>query len=93
MYEGAALHEGICQDGPLFGLKLQSRADRGRKGVLLVDKQNNKCWIYEWDSETKTYSVRDEEPMDVQTVGEKNRFRAAEECNYDVVAAPWGGDS
>lgn len=89
------LYEGLCYGGPLDGTVMTSRADRGRKGFLLVDKPNNHCWIYEWDG--NDFRVRDGEPMEVQTVGEKNRFRAAEEFNYDVIAAvivkPRGGDN
>lgn len=78
-------YEGVCHGGPLNG---QTMVTRYPKGFLLVDKQVRKCWIYEWDSETSSYQVRQEEPMDLLD-GEKNRFRAAEEFNYDVVAAPW----
>lgn len=80
------LFEGICHGGPLDGKEAVSRFP---KGFLLVDKPNNHCWIYEWNG--NGFEVRNDEPMDVQTTGEKNRFRAAEESNYDVLAAPWGG--
>lgn len=80
--------EGICRGGPLAG---QTMVSRFPKGFLLVDKPNNHCWIYEWDDSAKEFKVRDEEAMSVHTEGDKNRYRAAEESNYDVIAAPWGG--
>jgi len=81
------MNEGICVAGPLAGERWESRYP---KGFLLIDKPNGKCWIYEWDG--ICFKVRDEEPMPILTEGPKNRFRAAEEFNYDVVAAPWGGE-
>jgi len=76
-------YEGICFGGPLNGEIMISRFP---KGILLVDKQGNKCWIYDWFNDS--FTVRDEEAMEVYTVGEKNRYRAAEEPNYDVIAVP-----
>lgn len=84
------MYEGPCHGGPLNGQTVPSRFP---KGFLLVDKPNNVCWIYEWDSETGSFQVRQEEPTEVFTEGSKNRYRAAEEANYDVLAAPWGGES
>jgi hypothetical protein len=84
------MYKGTCYGGPLAGERWESRYP---KGFLLVDKPGNQCWIYEWDQELQQFRVRDEEPMEVYTEGEKNRFRAAEEFNYDVIAAPRGGDT
>lgn len=83
-------YEGQCMNGPLQG---QLAVSRFSKGFLLVDKVEELCWIYEWDKEDKCFYVRDPEGEFVHTSGEKNRYRAAEEPNYDVIAAPWiGGD-
>jgi hypothetical protein len=57
--------------------------------VLLVDKPAGVCWIYERRPEG--FVVRDERPAAVLTEGPVNRYRAADEPNYDVVAAPWVG--
>lgn len=76
--------EAMCRGGPLNGEKLLSRFP---KGVLLVDRPSNRCWIYERRGDL--FVVRNEEPMPILTEGPKNRRRAAEESNYDVVAAPW----
>lgn len=84
------MFEGVCRGGPLAGEHWESRFP---KGFLLVDKPNHQCWIYEYDLQTMTFVVRDESPMEVLTEGEKNRYRAAEEPNYDVIAAPWGGEA
>lgn len=84
-------YEGECHGGPLNGQTIVSRFP---KGFLLVDKPANHCWIYEWDESISSFQVRQEEPMECQTSGEKNRYRAADEFNYDVIAAPWvGGDN
>jgi hypothetical protein len=76
--------EGTCRGGPLDGQPGQSRFP---KGFLLVDKPKNLCWIYEWDNISREFYARDNEPMTVELEG---RLRAADEHNYDVVAAPWG---
>jgi hypothetical protein len=82
------LYEGICFGGPL---NMKTMTSRFPKGFLLVDKPANKLWIYEWNKTGLRFDVRDEEPMEVLIEGSKNRYRAAEESNYDVIAAPWIG--
>lgn len=72
--------------GPLDGQMLIRRPEHGFKGVLLVDKPANKCWIYEWSMQDMRFHVRSEEGAEVNLVG---RYRAAFEDSYDVVAAPW----
>lgn len=79
---------GTCNGGPMDGQKAESRFP---EGFLLVDKPEGKCWLYDWDSASGTFKVRDEKPMVVQTEGLVNRYRAADEFNYDVLAAPWVG--
>lgn len=78
-----------CVGRPLDGQPLIRRAGHGEKGVLLVDRVADACWIYEWDEERQVFVVRDEAPMRPLTEGPKNRYRAAIESSYDVVAAPW----
>lgn len=80
------MFEGTCHGGPLDG---QPGLSRCPKGFLLVDRPADRCWIYEWDG--NQFRVRDEAPMPVLTDGPVNRIRAAEEPNYDVIAAPWSG--
>lgn len=87
------MNVGLCVGGPLNGQQLASRYP---KGVLLVDKPANACWIYEWNEARAVFVVRDEQPMPVHTEGPVSRYRAAEEPNYDVLAAPWvtsGGEA
>lgn len=90
MSESVANYTGPCYGGPLDGKDAVSRFP---KGFLLVDKVENQCWIYEWHPEAEAFKVRDEVPMECKTEGEKNRYRAAEEPYYDVIAAPWIGQS
>jgi hypothetical protein len=82
--------EGTCHGGPLDG---QRAASRFPKGFLLVDKPAGHCWIYEWNAEKQTFHVRSDEPMPVHEDGAfgYDRYRAAAEPNYDVLAAPWVG--
>ena len=79
------MYEGMCLGGPMNGEFGQSRFP---KGFLLVDKSTNRCWLYDWSPESGTFAVRDEEAMEVSKQG---RIRAANESDYDVVAAPWVG--
>lgn len=78
------MYQGRCVGGPLDGQPARSRYP---KGFLLVDRPAGQCWIYEWTG--TRFEVRDERPMPVHTEGPVNRYRAAEEPNYDVLAAPW----
>lgn len=84
------MYEGICFGGPLHG---QEQVSRFPKGFLLIDKPANKCWIYRWNSETSTFTANEEEGVQVLTEGPDNRYRAAQESDYDVIAAPWVGQS
>lgn len=80
------LYEGICFGGPLHG---EIAISRYPEGFLLIHKQSNKCWIYDWKSDSGCFHARDEKSMPVLTEGPKNRYRAAEEPYYDVIAASW----
>lgn len=83
--------EAPCVGGPLDG---QNAISRFPKGFLLADRVTTRCWIYEWDDERDAFVVRDERPDVLYDHGPRNRFRAAEEFNYDVLAAPWiGGEA
>lgn len=83
-------YTGPCYGGPLDGKEMTSRFP---KGFLLVDKQANECWLYDWFGSASAFKVRQEEPMECKTEGDKNRYRAAEESEFDVIAAPWVGAS
>lgn len=78
-----------CVGGPMDGQLLIRREDHGRKGVLLVDRPANECWVYEWEESRQVFLARNAIPAEVLIEGPVNRYRAAEEDNYDVVAAPW----
>lgn len=82
--------EGICFGGPLHG---QTWISRFPKGFLLIDRPADKVWFYEWNQTGLRFDVRSEEPEKISTEGLMNRFRAAEESNYDVIAAPWASDT
>lgn len=83
---------GPCFGGPLDG---QEGASRYPSGFLLVDRQANKVWIYDWSGSDSRFYVRDAEGAELisDRHAVKNRFRAAEESEYDIRAAEWlGGD-
>lgn len=80
--------EGVCHGGPLDGQQATSRCP---EGFLLVDKPRGWCWVYELVGDQGGFFVRDEAGEPVQVEGPKNRYRAACEGKYDVLAAPWAG--
>lgn len=85
---GSELLTGIAHDGPLDGTELTSRRPAG---VLLIDAEARQCWLYEWRD--GAFYARTTDPMPLLDEGDDNRFRAAEEGQWDVLAAPWvGGD-
>ena len=79
------MYEGVCHGGPMHGHRATTRFP---EGFLLVDKPRRWCWLYERVGEGDFY-VRDAAGEQVHTDGPKNRYRAAFEGNYDVIAAPW----
>lgn len=74
--------EGECRGGPMDG---QSGESRYPKGFLLVDKGSARAWIYDWDSSTRQFLVRDPmgDPLD-----EEGRRKAANAHTYDVRVLP-----
>lgn len=82
-----------CINGPLIGQLLPRRPQRGSKGVLLVDKPNQKVWWYAYDPEDETFRVvRGPEPLRnhwPESDSDDTAKRAAQETEWDVTAAPW----
>jgi hypothetical protein len=72
------LFEGDCSGGPLDGQPGQSRYP---KGFLLVDKADNKAWVYDWNG--SRFVVRDDKGAPVDSDG---RMSAAESPDWDVRA-------
>lgn len=80
---------GVCVDGPLAGQQLDSRYP---KGVLLCDRPAGQLWIYDWTGDGFTSrSGADPMPLVEDDTADDNRWRAADEGDYDVLAAPWAG--
>lgn len=85
---GADLLVGVAHDGPLDGAQLSCRRPAG---VLLVDREAGQCWLYDWRD--AAFYARSTDPMPLLESGDDNRWRAAEQGQFDVQAAPWvGGD-
>jgi hypothetical protein len=89
MGEQHELFEGDCRGGPLDGQPGQSRFP---KGFLLIDKPNNRVWIY--DFANGEFVVREAEGVELVSdlAASHNRFRAAEERSYDVRAYEGSGE-
>jgi hypothetical protein len=82
---------GTCLDGPLKGQELTTRFP---KGALLVDRVAGHVWIYDWTADGfRSRSGADPLPLIEDETAENNRWRAADEHDYDVVAAPWIGNA
>lgn len=77
---------GICVGGPLDS---QEGASRYPSGFLLVDRPANRVWIYDWSESNAMFFVREAEGSELISDPDapKNRFRAAEESEFDIRAA------
>lgn len=85
MEENARTKTGQCFGGPLDG---QERSSRYPKGFLLVDRQQGLCWLYDAPEGQAGFVCRDPagEPLVEDPNANRNRWRAAEEFSYDVLA-------
>jgi hypothetical protein len=76
---------GPCIGGPMDG---RDGVSRFPSGFLLVDRPSGKCWVYDWLPGDESFLVRvsDGEPLIEDRSAVKNRYRAAEESEFDVIA-------
>lgn len=83
----SVLCNGICVGGPFDGYEMTCRFP---KGFLAVDRPNERCWLYDFDNETSSFVVRDADGIGLVSDPEqpKNRYRAADEPEFDVLAVP-----
>lgn len=84
------LLEGLAVGGPLDGGTMTSRRPAG---VILVDRPDGRCWLYDWRD--GAFYARTAEGVLLQRdpAADDNLERAAEQGDWDVQAAPWiGGD-
>jgi hypothetical protein len=79
--EPLPVYAGTCHDGPWDGRQIQVRFP---KGFLLVDKPNAQVWIYD-RHEGGDFYARTPDPRALLEDGPYNRWRAAEEPNYDLL--------
>ena len=58
------------------------------RGFLLVDRASQTAWIYDWLPGDESFLVRVSygEPLVEDRGSVKNRYRAAEESEFDVIA-------
>lgn len=59
-------------------------------GFLLIDKEQQECWIYDWHGSSHCFFVRDRFPAElINDPGAiRNRFKAAVGFDYDIRAWP-----
>jgi hypothetical protein len=76
-----ALYTAVCVGGPWAGTTVESRFPAG---FLLVYMPSRKVWIYDLAADGETFRVREEEPRDLLDEGDDNRWRAANEGDYDI---------
>lgn len=83
--EDKPVWSGPCVGGPMNN---QEGASRFPSGFLLVDRPNNKVWIYDWVPSLSQFLVRAETGAELVNDPEapKNRVRAAEEAEFDIRA-------
>lgn len=79
---------GPCIGGPMDTMEGYSRYP---KGFLLVNRPLGRVWLYDWIDADGTFLVREAEGAEMidDPAADKNRYRAAEEPEFDVIAAPW----
>jgi hypothetical protein len=74
-------YTGLCTGGPWNGRHITVRFPRG---FLLIDMPGRRCWIYERGSDG--FTCRSDEPQPLHDDGPDNRWRAAEEPDWDIRA-------
>lgn len=81
---------GTCTGGPLDG---QEAVSRKPKGFILVNRELGRIWIYDWTEPAGEFVCRYPEgaPEVADPEAPKNRYRAAAEDEYDVLADPRQG--
>jgi hypothetical protein len=77
------VYQGVCAGGPWDG---RPAATRYPKGFLLVDKPGMQVWIYDRDETSGNFTARTPNPQALLEDGPVNRWRAAEEPHYDLLA-------
>lgn len=79
---------GTCTGGPMDTLEATSRKP---KGFILVNREQALVWIYDWDGHQFNCRYPDGAPENDDPEAPKNRYRAAAESEYDVLADPRQG--
>lgn len=78
------LYTGTCRGGPLDGHEATSRAPGG---LLVVDRPNNRCWLYAFcpSGAGDQFIVREHEGRELD---HDKRMAAVEDPRIDIVAVP-----
>lgn len=78
--DAAGFYTGRCHGGPWDGIDAESRYPRG---FLLVNMETRCLWIYDREVDGDFY-VREDQPVGLLDEGPDNRFRAAEQAEFDI---------
>ncbi|HEX8348108.1 MAG TPA: hypothetical protein VF657_25765 [Actinoplanes sp.] len=88
--EDAGPWEGPARGGPLDGTTQTSRYPRG---LLAADRPAGLGWLYDWTGrEFVARNAGVPVPLIEDPGAPDNRYRAAEEGDFDVIAVPDAGD-
>lgn len=79
---------GTCWGGPMNG---QQALSRKPKGFILVNRELGRVWIYDWEAAEFICRYPEGAPEVADPNAPKNRYRAAAEGEYDVLADPRQG--
>jgi hypothetical protein len=88
--EDLETYEGTARGGPIDG---QTVVSRFPKGFLLVDMEQQQVWLYD-RTDDGSFQARSNGPVAMQDDGDDNRWRAADEDEYDILVPDmeYGGD-
>lgn len=91
IFPSKAIYSGVAVGGSMAGEVLTTDYP---KGAIIVDRPKGTAWIYDWDSQTRTFVARGSEPEALQWSQDTkfNIRRAMEENNYEVRSHPNAGE-
>lgn len=91
LFPSKNLYTGQAVGGPMAG---ETLATEYPKGIIIVDRPKGLVWIYDWNTDTRNFTVRDSDPQQLKWSQEDqfNIRRAMEENNYEVRSHPRAGE-
>lgn len=81
--EEKPIWNGPCHGGPM---NHEDGVSRFPRGFLLVDRVHNRVWIYDWMDDGFYVRLENGSVLINDPEAPKNRWRAAEEAEFDIRA-------